>query len=91
MKKIKYGKPQIVLSEEAQLAQVLKVIGFRVNRARLTIVPTRGLSGLDITERQALEVLKTKYHFLVLPMDELDDIEMRARVDIALEDRKHKA
>ena len=59
-------KPFKELPEEAQFACRLRAVGFKVDRAHLTIRAGVPVHELELAERVALAVLKTKYHFLVL-------------------------
>lgn len=64
-----YVAPIVELSEEARLSLTLRRSGAKVNRARLTIRMRHAVSELTLEEREALETLKAKYHFLVLPQE----------------------
>jgi hypothetical protein len=58
------------LCHEAEMANILRGAGYKINRARLTIKPGLDVKELTLDERRAYEVLRVQYHFLVLPKED---------------------
>lgn len=66
-----FGKTETErVPEELRYARVLRNVGYKINRAHMTIRPSVPVYELSIDERAALDALKNKYHFLVLPAEE---------------------